>query len=97
MNQFLINSIKLVCRNSFGNITKTNNRYNCRGEQFKIRFPGDLFSKFFFDTPNDAASFIDKPQQFIFELKKNTTTAGVRSAVEEIKKIVDLKKSAKFE
>lgn len=61
-----------------------------------IEWGRDLFSKFFYDTPNDAASYIEKPQQFLFQLKGNTTTAGVRATMEEIKKIVDLKKSADF-
>lgn len=61
-----------------------------------IEWGRDLFSKLFYDTPNDAASYIDKPQVFIGQLKQNTTVAGVRSAMEEIKKIVDLKKSADF-
>jgi hypothetical protein len=51
----------------------------------------------FYDTPNDAASYIDKPLVFLGQLKKNTTVAGVRSAMEDIKKIVDLKKSANFQ
>lgn len=62
-----------------------------------IEWGRDLFSKFFYDTPNDAASYIDKPQVFIFQLKQNTTITGVRSTMEEIKKLVDLKRSANFD
>ncbi len=32
--------------------------------------------------------------QFVADLKKNTTVSGVRDTLEEIKKLVDLKKSA---
>lgn len=61
-----------------------------------IEWGRDLFSKLFYDIPNDTSSYIAKPQQYLFQLKQNTTVSGVRSAMEEIKKIVDLKKSADF-
>jgi ubiquitin-activating enzyme E1 len=61
-----------------------------------IEWGRDLFNKLFVDRPNDAANFIEKPQSFLFQLKQNTTLSGVREAMEEIKKIVDLKKSADF-
>lgn len=55
-----------------------------------------MFNRLYVDTPNDAVNYIEKPQNFLFQLKQNTTMAGVRSTMEEIKKIVDLKKSADF-
>jgi hypothetical protein len=55
-----------------------------------------LFNKLFFDAPGDTISYIEKPQVFLAQLKQNTTISGVRSAMEEIKKLVDLKKSADF-
>lgn len=61
-----------------------------------IEWGRDLFSKLFFDAPNDTISYIEKPQVFVGQLKQNTTISGVRSAMEEIKKLVDLKKSADF-
>jgi ubiquitin-activating enzyme E1 len=61
-----------------------------------IEWGRDLFSKFFYDTPNDTASYLDKPLVFLGQLKQNTTVAGMRSTMEEVKKIVDLKKSADF-
>lgn len=50
----------------------------------------------YYDTPNDVAGFINNPQLFIAQLKQNTTISGVRSTMEEVKKLVDLKKSADF-
>jgi ubiquitin-activating enzyme E1 len=61
-----------------------------------IEWGRDLFNRVFVDTPNDAAGYIEKPQQFLFQLKQNTTISGVRTTMEEIKKLVDLKKSADF-
>lgn len=61
-----------------------------------IEWGRDLFNKFFYDTPNDAAGFIEKPQAFVYQLKQNTTISGVRSTMEEVKKIIDLKKSADY-
>ena len=61
-----------------------------------IEWGRDLFNKLYVDRPNDAAGFIDKPQSFVFDLKKNTTLSGVKDTMEEIKKIIDLKRSADF-
>jgi ubiquitin-activating enzyme E1 len=61
-----------------------------------IEWGRDLFNKLFYDAPNDAVSYIEKPQGFVAQLKTNTTISGVRSTMEEVKKIVDLKKSADF-
>lgn len=59
-----------------------------------IEWGRDLFNKLFVDRPNDAAGYIEKPQQFVADLRKNTTISGVKDTLEEIKKLVDLKKSA---
>ena len=61
-----------------------------------IEWGRDLFNRFFVDTPNDAVGYLEKPQSFIYQLKANTNSSGVRTAMEEIKKLVDLKKSADF-
>jgi len=61
-----------------------------------IEWGRDLFNRLFVERPNDAAGFIEKPQSFLFQLKQNTTISGVRETMEEIKKIIDLKKSADF-
>jgi len=61
-----------------------------------IEWGRDLFNKYFVDRPNDAAGYIDKPQAFVGQLKQNTTISGVKDTMEEIKKLVDLKKSADF-
>jgi len=62
-----------------------------------IEWGRDLFNKYFVDRPNDAAGYIEKPLLFVAQLKQNTTISGVRDSMEEIKKIVDLKKSADFQ
>lgn len=61
-----------------------------------IEWGRDLFSKLYFDAPGDTISYIEHPQVFVAKLKQNTTISGVRSAMEEIKRLVDLKKSADF-
>jgi ubiquitin-activating enzyme E1 len=61
-----------------------------------IEWGRDLFNKYFVDRPNDAAGYIEKPQAFVGALRQNTTSSGVRDTMEEIKKLVDLKKSADF-
>ena len=61
-----------------------------------IEWGRDLFNKFFFDIPNDTKAYIENPKAFLANLKQNTTISGMRSTVEEIKKLVDLKKSADF-
>ncbi|CDW78639.1 ubiquitin-activating enzyme e1 family protein [Stylonychia lemnae] len=62
-----------------------------------IEWGRDLFNKIFHEPPNDAASYIDKPEAFLHQLKKNNNSTGVKQAFEEIKKIIDLKKSANFQ
>jgi ubiquitin-activating enzyme E1 len=61
-----------------------------------IEWGRDLFNKLFVDRPGDAISYMDKPQAFIAQQRQNTTITGVREQMEEIKKLVDLKKSANF-
>ena len=61
-----------------------------------IEYCRDLFNKLFVDRPNDAVGYIEKPQTFINSLKANTTSSGVRETMEEVKKLVNLKKSADF-
>ena len=62
-----------------------------------IEYARDLFNKFFYDTPNDLTTYIDNPQTFVAQLRKNTTISGVRSSIEEIKKLVNLKKGADYQ
>lgn len=61
-----------------------------------IEWGRDLFNKLFVDRPNDAVGYIDKPQSFIAQLKQNITISGVRETMEEVKKLIELKKSADF-
>lgn len=48
------------------------------------------------ERATDAASFIEKPLQFVNQLKANTTSTGVKDTMVEVKKMIDLKKSADF-
>ena len=61
-----------------------------------IEWGRDLFNRLYVDRPNDAAAFIEKPQKFIIDLKKQGTSTLVKDTMEEVKKIIDLKKSADF-
>ena len=61
-----------------------------------IEWGRDLFNKLFVDRINDAAGYIEKPGPFVAALKQNTTISGVKDAMEDIKKIVDLKRSADY-
>ena len=48
------------------------------------------------ERPNDAAGFIEKPLLFINQLKSNNTSTGILDKMVEVKKLLDLKKSADF-
>ena len=61
-----------------------------------IEWGRDLFNRLFVDTPQDTISYIEKPGAFVAQLRQNTTSTGVISTLEEIRKLVDLKKSADF-
>ncbi len=61
-----------------------------------IEWGREKFNEFFVDAPNDTIQYINNAPLFIGQLKQNTTISGVRSKVEEIKKLVNLKRSADF-
>ena len=61
-----------------------------------IEWGRDLFNKLFVDRLNDAVSYIEKPVQFVSDLRKTITVSGVRDSMAEVKKLVDLKRSADF-
>ena len=61
-----------------------------------IEWGRNAFNNIFVDTPNNAALYIEKPDQFVAEQKKETTIEGVKVTLEGIKKLVDLKKTADF-
>lgn len=43
-----------------------------------IEWGRDLFNKLFVDRLNDAVSYIEKPIQFVSDLRKSITVSGVR-------------------
>ena len=61
-----------------------------------IEYARDLFNRLFVDTPNDTVGYIEKPESFLFDLKKNNTTSGTLTVLEEIKRLIDLKENADF-
>jgi len=50
----------------------------------------------FVDRAQDAISYIENPKQFLFELRKNTTSSGALSSLREIQKLLDLKQNADY-
>jgi len=61
-----------------------------------IEWGRDKFNTLFVDRPSDAKSFIENSQAFIAQLKQNTTSAGAKTNLEEIRDFVDLKKTADY-
>ena len=55
-----------------------------------------LFNELFSDHPSDVISYLDKPHNYLKQLKSGTTSAGQKDALAEIKKLVNMKKSADF-
>jgi ubiquitin-activating enzyme E1 len=48
------------------------------------------------DRAQDAVSFLENQHAFVCRLKANTTSSGVRSALEEVKKVIDLKMAGDY-
>ena len=54
------------------------------------------FNSLFTDRAQDAVSYIENPTAFYSNLKSTETSAGTRSSLEEIMKVLKLKSSADF-
>ncbi len=54
------------------------------------------FNDIFVDIPNNAGLFLEKPDQFVADQKKDTNIDQVNKILEGIKKLVELKKTADF-
>ena len=50
----------------------------------------------FHDTPKDAVEFFTNHQAFLAQLKQGTTSSGMKEQLEEILRLVELKKTADF-
>jgi ubiquitin-activating enzyme E1 len=61
-----------------------------------IEWGRDLFNKLYFDPPNDTKNYFSNPDGFISQMKQNTTSTALKDAMESIKVLVELKKSADF-
>lgn len=51
----------------------------------------------FVDRAHEAQEYIENPQHFLLEIRKNTTSSGALSSLREIKNLLDLKQNANFE
>lgn len=61
-----------------------------------IEWGRDLFNRFFVDAPADASSYLERPRVFVVQLKSNNTMSGQRSALEAIKKVIQMKRGADY-
>jgi ubiquitin-activating enzyme E1 len=61
-----------------------------------IEWSRDVFNRIFVDTPNNTALYIEKPESFVAEQQKDTTVDGVKEQLENIKNLVEFKKTADF-
>jgi len=61
-----------------------------------IEWSREHFNTMFTGRTQDALNFIENPTAFLTALKKNTTSAGAKTQLEEISKIFSMKQSADF-
>lgn len=61
-----------------------------------IEWGRDKFNSLFVDRPSDAKSFMENSKSFLGQLKQNTTSAGAKTTLEEIRDFVELKKTADY-
>lgn len=55
------------------------------------------FNSSFVDGASEAIDYLDKPEDYLVQLKRNETTAGQIGALNKIKAIAEMKKSGSFE
>lgn len=48
------------------------------------------------DGPTDTVTFLEKPADFVANLKKQTTSAGVMETVKSVHELLSLRRSADF-
>jgi len=61
-----------------------------------IEWGRDMFNRMFHDIPKEAVAFLSNHQQFLEQLKKSTTQSGMKEQLQEIQRLVELKKNADF-
>lgn len=61
-----------------------------------IEWGRDQFNTLFTDRAADAISFLDNQQAFVARLRQNNTSSGVRTALAEIKNVLDLRQANSF-
>ena len=61
-----------------------------------IEWGRDLFSRLFHDQANETVSYLTKPNDYVNDLRKATTIDGVKQNLEDIRKLLNLKKNADY-
>jgi len=61
-----------------------------------IEWGRDKFNTLFVDRANNAIGYLDNPQSFLDDLKKNTTSTGAKDTLVGVKDLLDMKKKADF-
>jgi ubiquitin-activating enzyme E1 len=59
-----------------------------------IEWGRDIFNTLFCSRVQDAVEFIKSPEAFVAQLRQNTTSAGVRSQLQDISTLINIKKTA---
>jgi ubiquitin-activating enzyme E1 len=62
-----------------------------------IEWGRDQFNTVFTDRTQDAISYLQDPAKFMQQLKQNTTSAGAKTQLEEVTKIVNLAVTGSFQ
>lgn len=62
-----------------------------------IEWGRDKFNEHFVDTPGDLINFLDNQKRFVFELKSDSTSSGVRASLDRINNFIAMKQSSSFE
>lgn len=62
-----------------------------------IEWGREQFNSVFVTRVSDTANFVDNPDQFLANMRQNTTSSGCLDSVNEIKKIMDMKVNANME
>ena len=61
-----------------------------------IEWGRDMFNKMFTDSPSNTSAYLTNSGEFMSQLIQNNTVTAQKNAMEEIKKLIDLKKTADF-
>lgn len=62
-----------------------------------IEWGRDKFNELFVDTPSDLVSYLDNPKLFVAQLKGNSTSSGVKGALQRIADFIKMKQNSNFQ